>query len=138
MRRKHNPAAALTVEVAPLYRCGTRGKRYKTKHGAYMAEASRIFYAVHIGGTVPMTLNRYGDAWEQHLYREHEAHDRRVIRRLARWLQWRDGRRVAIRYCDGYPDTPSTEELLEELALRLNMQRPEACELMRLAEQELV
>jgi hypothetical protein len=92
-----------------LYRCGTKGKRYLTKHGAYMAEAARIFYAAYPdGGKHVARLNAAADAdvaWDPALpeledeatWYAAEQRDKRIVCRLARWLRWRDGRRLAIR-----------------------------------------
>lgn len=84
----------LTVELAPAYRLGVTGRRYFTRKAAYLAAARAAYHDRYhepediLSGDVPFALTP-----EQQ--QRSDEHRLRVVERLAKWLQWRDGRRAA-------------------------------------------
>ena len=98
MARRHAPIPALTVEMVPVYRCGSRGRRRLATVSAYndaARDAIREAYADEVadqgsdwgrGGPLPPS-----DAYDSQ--ERYEA----IVARLARWLRWRDGRIAAMR-----------------------------------------
>lgn len=95
--RRHGEVPPLTIELAPVYRCGSTGRRYLSPIGAYLKAASNAVAEAYDdeladiaadwggGGSAPVAM-AYDD----------EQKFERVTRRLARWLRWRDGRRAAL------------------------------------------
>jgi hypothetical protein len=89
--RRHERIPPLTVELAPVYRWGTEGRRYLSSRYAYIRAAITAYWTA------------YGDGDEEPPYYHPPDdkpggcdHFKRVTGRLARWLRWRDGRRAAI------------------------------------------
>jgi hypothetical protein len=92
MTRRHAPIPQLTVELVPVYRCGSTGRRRLTQAGAYHDAAREAVREAHAealadlgadwgpGGPAPVTC----------AYDDSEQYER-VVKRLARWLRWRDG-----------------------------------------------
>lgn len=95
MARRHAPIPSLQVELVPVYRCGSVGRRHRSVAGAYRAAAWQAFSAAY---PCECEAARPEDG-DPGFSCENHAHNERVatlVSRLARWLRWRDGRRAAM------------------------------------------
>lgn len=104
MTRRHAPIPSLTVEHVFIYRCGTRGKRYRRAWVAYRSAAQQAWLRRYCMCDDDTDAVKAGKS-DRYFYRDsehgpcgcHDAPERdEVIQRLARWLRWRDGRLAAI------------------------------------------
>lgn len=100
--RRHAPIPSLTVELVPVYRCGTRGRRYLRKWVAYRSAAQQAWLRRHCvcEGDTDTCAGEKSDRYMPDEYGRCDCHDAperdETVKRLARWLRWRDGRRAAI------------------------------------------
>jgi len=89
---RHAPIPPLTIELAPVYRCGATGRRYLSERGAYLKAAAN---AVAEAYAEDLESEDWGQMPASMAYDDQRQYER-VTQRLARWLRWRDGRRAAI------------------------------------------
>jgi hypothetical protein len=93
--RRHAPIPLLTIELAPVYRCGATGRRYLSRRGAYLKAAA---CAVAEAYEEALADDEYpGHPMPASMAYDDEAKFKRVTTRLARWLRWRDGRLAAMK-----------------------------------------
>jgi hypothetical protein len=91
-RQKQDPIPPLTMELVTVYRCGKAGRRYRSRRWAYLAVAYAAFRWAHpctCEGDVGFFCDQHGEEWE--------AYEDKVVQRLARFLRYRDGRRMAVK-----------------------------------------
>lgn len=83
---------SLTIEMAPVYRCGASGRRYLSPRGAYLKAAGTSVEVAY-----PCMYEDDGPPYNYDIYDKWERHRNKLVTRLARWLRWRDGREAASR-----------------------------------------
>jgi hypothetical protein len=92
------------VEHVFIYRCGTKGKRYRRAWVAYRSAAQQAWLRKYCLCDDDIDADEAGKS-ERYFYRDsehapcgcHDAPERTtVVNRLARWLRWRDGRLAAM------------------------------------------
>jgi hypothetical protein len=105
MTRRHEPIPALTVEHVFIYRCGTRGRRYRRAWVAYRSAAQQAWLRRYCMCDPDVDADEAGkndryfgtDEYGADSCGCHDAPERTtVVNRLAKWLRWRDGRRAAM------------------------------------------
>lgn len=95
-RERQLPVPPLQVELAPVHRVGATGRRFLTRKAAYLAAARAAYSERYTSGDDAVDYDTgWGLEMSPGAYRGSEEHRKRVVGRLAQFLQYRDSRRAA-------------------------------------------